>query len=237
MRLGQSVEGHPVERFGKLAVMKPENETQPTLILLVRHGQTPTTGKILPGRALGLYLSEHGRDQAARVAQRLSELPVTAIYSSPMERTQETAAATAKHFGLPILEEPGLIEGDFGDWTGAELTQLMKLPEWRTVQQQPDQFRFPNGESFVEMSQRMASTLHKLRNAHPGGTVVCFSHADTIRIAVSDALGSPLNNFQRISIDPCSVSAFAYPIEPADGDPRVLMVNSTLQSLAGLRDS
>ncbi len=223
--------------FGKLAVMNAEKETQPTLILLVRHGQTPTTGKILPGRAPGLQLSERGHDQAVRVAQRLAELPVTAIYSSPMERTKQTAAPTAERLGLPVVEASGLIEGDFGDWTGAELSELMKLPEWQTVQQQPDQFRFPNGESFVEMSQRMAATLHALRTNHPGGTVVCFSHADTIRIAVSDALGSPLNKFQRISIDPCSVSAFAYPIEPADSDPRVLMVNSTLESLAGLRNS
>lgn len=226
-----------MSEFGKLAVMNTKDETQPTLILLVRHGQTPTTGKVLPGRAPGLHLSEHGQDQAVRVAQRLAELPVTAIYSSPMERTLQTAAPTAELLDLPVIQEPGLIEGDFGDWTGAELAQLMKLPEWQTVQQQPAQFRFPNGESFVEMSERMAATLHKLRNEHPGGTVVCFSHADPIRIVMSDALGSPLNKFQRISVDPCSVSALAYRTEPADSEPRVLMVNSTLESLKGLRPS
>lgn len=217
--------------------MNAKNETQTTLILLVRHGQTPTTGKVLPGRAPGLHLSEQGRDQAARVAQRLAALPVTSVYSSPLERTRETASPTAERFGLPIIEEPGLLEGDFGDWTGAQLADLMKLPEWKTVQQQPDQFRFPNGESFAEMRDRMAATLAKLRDQHPCGTVVCFSHADPIRIAVSDALGNSLSKFQRISIGPCSVSAIAYRTEPADSDPMVLTVNSTLDSLAELRAS
>lgn len=217
--------------------MNDKNETQTTLILLVRHGQTPTTGKVLPGRTAGLYLSEQGRDQAARVAQRLAALPVTSVYSSPLERTRETASPTAEHFGLPIIEESGLLEGDFGDWTGAQLADLMKLPEWKTVQHQPDQFRFPNGESFAEMRDRMAATLAKLRDHHPGGTVVCFSHADPIRIAVSDALGNSLSKFQRISIGPCSVSVIAYRTEPADSDPMVLTVNSTLESLAELRAS
>lgn len=217
--------------------MNAKDETHATLILLVRHGQTPTTGKILPGRAPGLYLSEHGVEQAQRVAERLAELPVTAIYSSPMERTKQTAEPTAERFGLPVVEESGLLEGDFGDWTGAELTALMKLPEWKTVQHQPDQFRFPNGESFAEIRDRMAATLEKLRGQHPGGTVVCFSHADPIRIAVADALATPLNRFQRISINPCSVSAIAYQTQAADSEPSVLTVNSTLESLAGLRPS
>src|SRR5699024_6162278 len=113
----------------------------------------------------------------------------------------------------------------------------MKLPEWATVKHQPDQFRFPNGESIVEIRDRMAQTLQKLRQKHPGGTVVCFSHADPIRIAVANALGTPLNRFQRISISPCSVSAIAYQTESADSEPSVLTVNSTLDSLAGLRPS
>lgn len=217
--------------------MNTKHEAQTTLILLVRHGQTPTTGKILPGRAPGLQLSEQGHDQAARVADRLAALPVTAIYSSPMERTLQTAEHTAARTAVPVLEEPGLLEGEFGDWTGAQLADLMKLPEWQTVQQQPDQFRFPNGESFAEIQDRMATTLATLRHRHPGGTVICFSHADPIRIAVSDALGNSLSKFQRVSIGPCSVSAIGYPTEPEGSDPRVLTVNSTLESLSELRAS
>src|SRR5699024_3991402 len=152
------------------------------------HEQTPTNGKILPGVAAGLNLSEHGRDQAARVAQRLAAQPVTAIYSSPLERTIQTAGPAAEYLGLPIYKEPGLLEGDFGDWTGAQLADLMKLPEWQTVQLRPAQFRFPNGVSFAEMRDRMVTTRRMLRFRHPGGTVVCFSHADPTRIAVSDAL-------------------------------------------------
>lgn len=215
--------------------MTDNDQPQATLLLLVRHGQTPTTGKVLPGRAPGLQLSDHGRAQADQVAERLAALPVTALYSSPMERTWETAEPTAARFDLPIIEEPGLIEGDFGDWTGADFSKLQKLPEWKTVQKRPDEFRFPNGESFAEIQERMVSTIRKLRRQHPGGTVVCFSHADPIRIAVATAMGTPLRSFQRVSVGPCSVSAFAYPAEEPENGPMVLTVNSTLDSLADLR--
>lgn len=147
----------------------------------------------------------------------------------------ETAAPTAQRAGLSVIEEPGLLEGEFGDWTGAQLTDLARLPQWNTVQQRPADFRFPHGESFVEIRDRMAATLARIREEHPGGTVVCFSHADPIRITVSEALGSPLNRFQRISISPCSVSAIAYP--HSDDDQQVLTVNSTHDSLADLRPS
>lgn len=206
----------------------------PTLLLLVRHGQTPTTGQVLPGRAPGLHLSDVGRQQADRVAERLAALPVTAVYSSPLERTLQTAGPTAERTGVPVVTDAGLIEGEFGDWTGESLAELARLPEWHTVQHEPEAFRFPNGESFVEIRDRMAHTLERLRRTHPGGTIVCFSHADPIRVAVSDALGTPLNRFQRLSVGPCSVSAIAY----RDGeDPVVLTVNSTQDSLAELRAS
>lgn len=234
----------PTYRLGasRLAVMTPDTQPQqdtkaPTLILLVRHGQTPTTGQVLPGRAPGLNLAERGHEQAARVAERLAVLPITAIYSSPLERTLQTAAPTSQRTGIPVVEEEGLLEGEFGDWTGAKLSDLFKLDEWRTVQQAPDMFRFPNGESFVEIRDRMVATLDRLRRAHPGGVVVCFSHADPIRVVVSDALGSPLNRFQRVSISPCSVSAISYPNNAKaqdPPDPLVLTVNSTQDSLAEL---
>jgi len=151
-----------------------------TLVLLVRHGQTPTTGKLLPGRAPGLHLS-----------------------------------------------------GDFGDWTGAELSKLMKLPEWTTVQRSPSTFRFPSGESFTEMQTRMVSAIDRLCAKHPGGTIVCVSHADPIKAAVAHAMGTHIDLFQRIVIGTCSVSAIAY----SPGGPIVLTVNSTGGSLAELRPS
>lgn len=202
-----------------------------TTLLLVRHGQTPTTGQLLPGRTPGLHLSDTGREQAARVAQRLTELPVTALYSSPLERTRETAQATADATGLPVIEDHGLLELDVGDWTGQKLSDLSRKPEWRTVQHEPASFTFPGGESFQDMLDRMIDALARIRTAHPGGTVVCFSHADPIRAVVAHEMGTPLNKFQRLSVGPCSVSAVAY---PGGHDPVVLTVNSTQDSLAVL---
>ena len=206
--------------------------TQSTLILLVRHGQTPTTGTVLPGRAPGLHLSERGRAQADAVAERLSGLPVHAIYSSPLERARETAEPSAARAGLTISEDAGLLECDFGDWTGAALAGLTGLPEWQTVQHNPSAFRFPNGEGFSGMQARIVGTLDALRAAHPGAVVVCFSHADPLKAAVAHALGTHLDLFQRIMISPASVSAISY----TDGQaPAVLMVNSTSEPLSGLR--
>ena len=200
----------------------------PTLVLLVRHGQTPTTGKVLPGRAAGLHLADRGQQQAQTVAERITRLQtdkrkVAAVYASPLERTQETAAPISKALGLRTRRNAGLIEADFGEWTGAELKALYKLPEWRTVQRNPSGFRFPGGESFIEMQTRICGAIQKLCAAHPGQTVVAVSHADPIKAAVAHAMGTPLDLFQRIVVSPCSVSAVLYGV---DG-PIVLAVNST----------
>ncbi|HYN34391.1 MAG TPA: MSMEG_4193 family putative phosphomutase [Ilumatobacteraceae bacterium] len=205
-----------------------------TTVLLVRHGQTPTTGKVLPGRAKGLHLADEGRRQADIAAARIAELKrVDAIYSSPLERAKETAAPISAARGLRTQVDRGLFECDFGDWTGAELKQLMKLPEWQTVQRSPSMFRFPNGESFTEMQTRMVSTLDRLRAAHPGGTIVCVSHADTIKAAVAHALGTHIDLFQRIVISPASVTAITW----GPGGPAVLAVNSTGRPLTDLQPS
>jgi probable phosphomutase (TIGR03848 family) len=206
----------------------------PTTMLLVRHGQTPTTGKVLPGRAPGLHLADEGRAQADIAAERIGALKrVDAIYSSPLERAKETAAPIAKARGLRTQVDRGLFECDFGEWTGAELKKLMKLPEWGTVQRAPSTFRFPGGESFTEMQTRMVTTLDKLRLAHPGGTIVCVSHADTIKAAVAHALGTHIDLFQRIVISPASVTAIAW----GPGGPVVLAVNSTGRPLTDLQPS
>ncbi len=151
-----------------------EHPEQGTLLLLVRHGETPTTGRVLPGRAPGLHLSDRGRAQAERVAERLADLPVDAVYSSPLERACETAEPTAVRTGRDVKHDDGLLECDFGDWTGAALADVAALPEWRTVQHSPSTFRFPNGESFTEMQARIVGTLEALRAAHAGGVVVVF---------------------------------------------------------------
>jgi probable phosphoglycerate mutase len=208
--------------------------TPPTLVLLVRHGQTPTTGKLLPGRAPGLHLADTGIEQARRAAERLGVLSrIDAIYASPLERTRETAAPIAAARNLKVQIDKGLLECDFGQWTGAELKQLMKLPEWNTVQRAPSTFTFPGGESFTAMQSRIVGAIDRLRERHQGGVIVCVSHADPIKAAVAHALGTHLDLFQRIVISPCSVSAIAYHA----GGPVVLTVNSTGGSLAELRPS
>jgi probable phosphoglycerate mutase len=204
------------------------------LFLLVRHGLTPTTGKVLPGRAAGLHLAEPGQAQAEATADRVAALSrVDAVYSSPLERARETAAPIAKARGLKVHIDKGLLECDFGDWTGAELKKLMTLPEWNTVMRAPSTFRFPNGESFTEMQGRMVSALDRLRAAHNGGVVVCVSHADPVKAAVAHAMGTHIDLFQRIVISPCSITAIAYSVT----GPVVLTVNSTGGSLAELRPS
>ena len=182
-----------------------------TTILLVRHGRTSTTGSVLPGRAPGLHLSEAGVLEAERAATRLSELakkPV-ALYVSPMERTRETAAPIARALKLRPRIERGLIECDFGDWTGRRLSTLRRRPEWRTVQHAPSTFRFPHGESFAEMQLRLWSTMERVAAQHRNRTIVVVSHADPIKAAVTYALGVPLDLFQRTVISPCSISVIA----------------------------
>lgn len=212
-----------------------------TLVLLVRHGTTPTTGKVLPGRAPGLHLADTGKEQAETVAGRLTawssrpaspngkgspgapERRIKAVYASPLERTKETAAPIARSLGLKVQVHRGLLECDFGEWTGAELKKLMKLPEWTTVQRYPSGFRFPGGESFTAMQARMVTTLAELCRNHPNEAVVAVSHADPIKAAVAAALGSHLDLFQRIVVSPCSVTAISYGVT----GPTVLAVNST----------
>jgi broad specificity phosphatase PhoE len=252
---------------GRRSRVKPP---PPTLVLFVRHGTTPTTGAVLPGRAPGLHLSETGRAQADAVAERIgawasgtgpasasgppappaSSRPVgagraprragpsrrgpkvTGVYVSPLERTRETAAPIGGALGLRPRVERGLLECDFGEWTGAALKDLYRLPEWTTVQRWPSGFTFPGGESFVAMQRRMLETVHGLCRRHRGETLVVVSHADPIKAAVADAVGTHLDLFQRIVISPCSVTAISY---GPDG-PTVLTVNST-GSLAELRPS
>ena len=132
--------------------------------------------------------------------------------------------------GLKVKAERGLLECEFGDWTGAKLAELRKKPEWDTIQRHPSGFRFPGGESFAEMQTRMTTTLDRLASLHRGETVVAVSHADPIKAAVAHALGTHLDLFQRIVVSPCSVSA----ILVSAGPPIVLAVNSTGDDLKAL---
>ncbi|MDQ6798529.1 MAG: MSMEG_4193 family putative phosphomutase [Actinomycetota bacterium] len=203
--------------------MPRSSPPRPTIVLFVRHGHTATTGKVLPGRAGGLHLDDTGRAQAQAVAERLAALKsIDAIYASPLERTRETAAAIATLRGLKVRIDRGLLELDIGAWTGDELKAASRRPEWKVVQRYPSGFRFPDGESFVEMQGRMVATVARIRATHPGQTVVAVSHADPIKAAIGHAMGAHLDMFQRFAVSPCSVSAVSY----GDSGPMVLSVNS-----------
>ena len=152
------------------------------------------------------------------------------MYASPLERTQETAKPIAKATRLRVRTHAGLLECDFGAWTGKNLSDLRKLPEWNTVQRYPSGFRFPKGESFAEMQTRMVGAIGELVARHPGETIVAVSHADTIKAAVAAAMGTHLDLFQRIVVSPCSITAITY----TSGGPIVLAVNSTGDDLATL---
>ena len=194
-------------------------------MLLVRHGNTPTTGKLLPGRAAGLHLSDTGRAQAEAAATRVAALTKapTAVYASPLERTRETAAPIARALGLRVRTAAGLVEADVGDWTEQRLARLYKTREWPTVQRWPVGFRFPGGESFAEMSVRTMDAVLGLVADHPGESIVAVSHADCIKAVVAAAAGVPLDLMQRLVVSPCSISAILF----TAGGPVVLCVNST----------
>jgi probable phosphomutase (TIGR03848 family) len=194
-------------------------------VLLVRHGSTPTTGKVLPGQAAGLHLADKGRAQAEVAAQRIAALTKapTAVYASPLERTRETAAPIARALGLRVRTSPGLVEADVGDWTEQRLSRLYKTKEWSRVHRWPSGFRFPGGESFAEMSVRAMDAVLSLVADHPGQSIVAVSHADPIKAVVAAAAGIPLDLMQRLVISPCSVSALLF----TPGGPVVLSVNST----------
>ena len=207
---------------------------RPVTVLLVRHGTTATTGQVLPGRAPGLHLTEAGRAQAEAAAARIGALAdVRAVYASPLERARETAAPIARATGRRVRTVEGLNECDFGAWTGRKLADLRRLAAWQQVQNLPSGFRFPRGESFAEMQTRICGTLGRLAARHGGGAIVAVSHADPIKAAVAQAVGTPLDLFQRLVVSPCSVSVVVY----GEGGPVVLTVNSTGDDLSTLRPS
>jgi probable phosphomutase (TIGR03848 family) len=197
----------------------------------VRHAVTPLTGRRLPGRTPGLHLSDDGRRQAEQAARRLARLPrVAAVYSSPLERARETAAPIARLRGLTVGVERDLSDLDVGTWTGMSLARVRRKREWVTVQRHPSGFAFPEGESFAEMQARMTTALGDLVARHRGATIIAVSHADPIKAAAAQAVGAPLDLFQRIFIAPASITAIAY---GPDG-PLVLMLNSVDGDVAWL---
>jgi probable phosphomutase (TIGR03848 family) len=199
--------------------------TEPSLmtrLLLLRHATTDHTGKLLTGWTPGVHLGERGRAEARALAERLTPLEIHAIFSSPLERCMETAAAVAEPRGMKVttLEEVGEVR--FGDWTGKELRELARTDLWRLVQAHPSGARFPDGESIYEMQLRAVLACERLREAHPGETVAVCSHADVIKAITAHYLGVHLDLFQRIVVGTASITAIGFgPV------PHLLRLNDT----------
>ncbi|HEV2309296.1 MAG TPA: MSMEG_4193 family putative phosphomutase, partial [Acidimicrobiia bacterium] len=171
---------------------------------------TAQTGPLLSGRQPGIALSEEGRAQAAALGERLAPLPVAAVYASPIERTTETAQAVAGRHQLEVRALDGVLEADYGEWTGQKLSDLAKTDLWKVVQRAPSRASFPGGESLAAMQARMVRALEAVVADHPGELVVVVSHADPIKAAIAHYTGVHLDLFQRIVVAPASVSAFAF---------------------------
>ncbi len=175
-------------------------------ILLVRHAPTPETGTRLTGRLPGVSLGEAGIEIARTTARRLEGVKIAAIYASPIERTWETAIEIARLHRLEPKREDGLLEVDYGSWSGRTLRSLYPLKAWRVVQQTPSRMTFPGGESLMAAQQRAVATVESIATRHLKQTVVAVSHADIIKSVLSHYLGQPLDLFQRIGVSPASVS-------------------------------
>ena len=199
------------------------------LLLLIRHASTAAVGTTLVGWTPGIPLDERGRDQAARLGERLREVPLAAVYSSPLERCTETADAVAAARGLEVRTEDRLGEVRYGAWTGRPLRSLVRTKLWQTVQKSPSLVRFPDGErfpgeSFAECQRRAVDALDAISATHGRRIVAAVTHADVIRLVLAHYAGVHLDLFQRLVVSPASVSAVAL---SRSGPPHVLRVNDT----------
>jgi len=208
-----------------------------TLVFLVRHGLTATTGNVLTGWTPGIGLDDRGRQQAEALAARLAPVPLDAIISSPLERCRQTAdaiAATGEGRPAVVLEDDRLGECHYGDWTGQPLKRLAKEPLWRVVQAHAGaaQFPGPGGESIMDMQHRAVGAIRDWnRRLGPRAAYLICSHGDVIKSVIADSLGMHLDMLQRIQVDPCSLTVIRYtPLRPF-----VLRMNDTGGEVASLR--
>ncbi len=194
-----------------------------TTIILVRHGENEWVKQHrLAGWIEGVHLNATGHQQAAAAAERIAQLPVTAVYSSPVTRCMETAVYIAETFNLSIQELDTVGEVRYGDWEGKKISKLAKDPLWRTVQFFPSRMRFPNGETMRGVQARGVNALETLAATHPKETIVVVSHADVIKLILAHYLGIHIDLFQRMGVAPASVSVIAL---PENGMVRVLRLN------------
>ncbi|WP_073456284.1 histidine phosphatase family protein [Pseudonocardia thermophila] len=207
-----------------------------TAMILLRHGRSSANvAGVLAGRTPGVELDEVGRSQAEKIVERFKGVPVAEIVCSPMLRCEQTVAPLAAERGLQPLTEPELAEVDYGSWTGGELRKLAKDPLWKVVQAHPSAAVFPGGEGLAAMQHRAVSAVrrHDARIAAehgPHAIWIACTHGDVIKAVLADALGTHLDNFQRIMVDTCSISVVHY----TQTRPFVSRINDVGGDLSGL---
>jgi probable phosphoglycerate mutase len=199
-----------------------------TTVFLIRHGLTEHTGTRLYGRTPGVHLSDRGREQAERLAERFAGVRLAAIYSSPLERCRETAAPLAAASGLEVRVRDDLVEMDAGSWTNRTLASLSRTARWQRIQHTPSHAAFPGGESFAAANARLVDALVGISELHPKGRVAIVSHSDTIRMLLTHVAGAHLDQFQRMIVDTASVSV----VGVGPGTARLFLANDTEGSLA-----
>lgn len=198
-----------------------------TTFFLIRHASMDSLGHRIVGREPAIHLNQQGRAEAQKLAARLAQLPVSAIYSSPMERAQETAKAIAGALGREVLIDEGLNEVDYGEWTGKTFDELHRMSEWRRYNRRRNTAEIPGGESMPQLAERAWQTMEQLRKSHDAGVVILVSHADWIRAAAAHYAEASLDVLQRFDVDPASIS-----ILRVDGQKgRVVRWNDTGPSL------
>ncbi|NMC12388.1 MAG: phosphoglycerate mutase [Chloroflexi bacterium] len=178
------------------------------VVFLIRHGENDyMNNKILAGRIPGVHLNETGQRQAEQVAGNLKKLPIKAIYSSPLERTWETAVPLAEALNLNIISRQNLLEVDYGEWQGRSYEWLCEQTEWKVLHSTPSLVRFPGGETFFEAQSRICSEIAALCKMHDeNDSIACFTHADCIRLALAQYLEMSIDNYQRLFIGPASIT-------------------------------
>lgn len=197
-----------------------------TVFYLIRHGHNEYVGKgKLAGRLKGIHLSQLGTSQAQALAQNLATVKFAAIYASPLDRTMETAKPIAESQGLAVIPREGLLEIGYGRWQGQSLKSLRRRKLWPIIQLAPSLARFPDGESFTQAQARIVAELEELRSIHPSpkAKVACVFHSDPIKVALAYFAGIPLDLFQRLIIEPASVSILMV----TDQNVRIVCMNDT----------
>jgi probable phosphoglycerate mutase len=194
-----------------------------TTVLLIRHGHTDWIGQALAGHTPGVGLSGEGAQQAEQLVMRLRLFRLSAIYSSPLQRTLETAEPLGRALQLPVQQRPRLIEVNFGKWTGRLMTELETDPQWKRFNSLRSCTRAPGGDLMLDVQSRMVDELEDLRLRHHEQTIAVVSHQDAIKAVLAHYAGIPLDLFHRIEISPASISV----LRLAEWGPQIVTVNHT----------